>query len=264
MAAVHGAVGRRAWQLGLFAGLAGAFKVIPILAVPALVAADWRFWRGRLAALTAWIAAGLAVGLAPMALASRAALGDFLRYHGGRGLQVESTLALLLGAATRLAGGRQRWAFSYGSFNLVGPVADALARAALPLTLAAIVGLTVWIARGADDGDDASRIERVTCAAVAAVVVLWLGGKVFSPQYLTWGIPLVLAIPGPRGLRACAAALVAMILTQVYHRGFYSELPDQNAVGLVTVIARQAVLVALLAGVAGAFGGKAMARAPAS
>ena len=264
MAAVHGAVRRSPWQTGLFAGLAGACKVVPVLALPVILAADWRFWRERLAPLAAWIAAGLAIGLGPMVLASPAAVGDFLRYHGGRGLQVESTLALLLGAARKVAGMGAAASFSYGSFNLDGALADGLAKATMPLTLAAIAGLTLVVGRSAGRAGDGSRIERVTCAAVAASVVLWLGGKVFSPQYLTWGIPLVLAIPGRRGLRACAAAALAMILTQVYHRGFYSELIDQSVVGLFTVMARQAVLVVLLLGVTGASAARAMARAPAS
>jgi hypothetical protein len=232
--------------------LPGACKVVPLLVVPAVVAADWAYWRTRLPSLGAWIAAGVAAGFGPMLAISPDAVVDFFRYHGGRGLQVESTLGLLLGAARWVAGAAVPSSFSFGSFNLDGPVADALARLTLPLTVMAAGAVAVLAGRAdARDGDRA-RIERVACAALAATIVLWLGGKVFSPQYLTWGLPLVIAIPGSRGLRAGALALLALTLTQVYHRGFYSLLTEQRFVGLFTVLARDAALVALLAVAAGA------------
>ena len=247
IAAVHGAVRRSPWQLGLFAALAGACKIVPVLALPVIVASDWAFWRARLVRLGAWAAAGLAAGFAPMVLASPGTVLAFLRYHGGRGLQVESTLGVLVGAVRWVAGAARPSVFSYGSFNLDGAVPDALAKITLPLTLAAIAVLAARELRAGAPRDELARIERVTCAALAATAVLWLGGKVFSPQYLTWGIPLVLAIPGPRGVRASRLAFVALVLTQVYHRGFYSFLTEQRFVGLFTVLARQAVLVVLLA-----------------
>ncbi len=245
IAAVHGAVRRRPGAFGLAAGLAGACKVVPLLAVPVIVAADWTFWRarGRWAALGAWIAAGLALGFAPMVLASPHALADFVRYHGGRGLQVESTWALLLGAGRWIAGTAAPASFAFGSFNLDGAVAGALAEAALPLTVLAIAALAAWTAR--DASDEGRRVERVARAALAATAVVWLGGKVFSPQYLTWGVPLALAVPGRRAAKTLWLFGAALVLTQTYHRGFYSELAAQRFFGIFTVLARQAVLAAL-------------------
>ncbi len=255
IAAVHGAVRRSPWQLGLFAALAGACKIVPLLALPVLVASDWAYWRGprvRLGALGAWTAIGLTVGFAPMVLASPVTVVDLLRYHGGRGLQVESTLGVLVGALRWVAGAGRPSVFSYGSFNLDGAVPDALAKITLPLTLAAIVLLSLRELRAGPPRDEFARIERITCAAVAATVALWLGGKVFSPQYLTWGIPLVLAIPGSRGVLASRVALVALVLTQIYHRGYYSLLAEQRFVGLFTGLARQAVIVLFFVLAAGA------------
>jgi hypothetical protein len=274
MAAVHGAVRRSPAQFGIAAGLAGACKIVPLLAVPVIVAADWAFWRTRLVALAGWVMAAVAIGFGPMLLASPAAVGDFLRYHGGRGLQVESTLAVLLGAARWALGAARPSTFSFGSFNLDGAVADLLAKATLPITVLAIAALVVVVARGpggravvvapgGDGRDTGDRIERVTCAALAATVVLWLGGKVFSPQYLTWGIPLVLAIPGRRGARASRIALAALTLTQIYHRGFYSMLTEQTFLGLFTLLARDGALVLLFVAALGGTRARATALAPA-
>ena len=68
----------------------------------------------------------------------------------------------------------------------------------------------------------------------------------FSPQYLTWGIPLVLAIPGRRGAVAIWITVVALALTQLYFRGYYDLVFNQRFAGVFTVLLRQAVLVGLL------------------
>ncbi len=255
IAIVHGAVRRSSWQVGLSAGLAGACKIVPLLVVPVIVAADWSFWRAparrvarvaRFGSLIAWAGAGLALGFAPMFLASRNAFVDLFRYHGARGLQVESTLGALLGAVRVLLGTSRPATISYGSFNLDGSVPDLLAKLGLPITLAGIAALTLLELRTPDAPDEPDRIERIACAALGATVVLWLGSKVFSPQYLTWGIPLVLAIPGPRGTVAIWVAVLAMALTQLFFRGYYDLVFNQQFIGVFTVLVRQGVLVALL------------------
>ncbi len=254
IAAVHGAVRRSPWQFGLFAGLAGACKVVPLLVVPALVAADWTFWRARLVRAGAWIAFGMTLGFGPMVLVSPATVVDLFRYHAARGLQIETTLAVLLGVVRWLAGTTVASSVSYGSFNLDGAVPDLLAKATLPLTLAGIAALVLLEAhrnRGAAPDGESVRIERMTRAALAATVVIWLSGKVFSPQYLTWGIPLVLAIPGSRGVRATWVFAVALALTQLYFRGYYDVLIEQRFVAVSTVLLRQAVLAVLLVFVSG-------------
>lgn len=87
--------------------------------------------------------------------------------------------------------------------------------------------------------------ERLVLAALATLMALWLGGKVFSPQYLTWAIPLAVAMPG-RGWRRVALALgVVLVLSQVYLRGFYDHVYNQWPAGVLTMVVRLAVLVAL-------------------
>jgi hypothetical protein len=251
IAMVHAAVRRSSWQFGLWAGLAGACKIVPLLLLPVLVAADWTLWRARVVRVGAWTAAGLGVGLGPMFLASPSAFADLVRYHGSRGLQVESTLGTLLGAVRIALGTNQPATISYGSFNIDGPVPDLLARLCLPITLLGIAALTVLARRAPEATDEPARIERIACAAVSATVVLWLGSKVFSPQYLTWGIPLCLAIPGRSGIVAIWIAVLAMALTQLFIRGYYDHVCNQQFAGVFTVLLRQVVLVVLLVFVTG-------------
>ena len=244
---LRGAVRRSPVEMGLWAGLGGACKVLPLLVVPVMLAADWSSWRTRLAKLCGWTAAGLAIGFGPMLLSSPGAVGDFFRYHGLRGLQVESTFGALVGAARIALGTAQPATLSYGSFNIGGALPDALAKLSLPLTIAGIVALCVREWRAGAAADEPARIERLACATLAATLVLWLTGKVFSPQYLTWGIPLALAIPGRRGVVVIWLAIVTFAVTQLYYRGFYDFVFNQRLVGVLTVLVRQALLALLLA-----------------
>jgi hypothetical protein len=252
IATLRGAVRRSPVEMGLWAGLAGACKVLPLLVVPVMLAADWSSWRTRLVKLGGWTAAGLALGFGPMLLSSPAAVEDFFRYHGLRGLQVESTFGALVGAARLVLGTAQPATLSYGSFNVDGALPDALARLSVLFTIAGIVALCAREWRAGAAADEPRRIERLACATLAATLVLWLTGKVFSPQYLTWGIPLALAIPGRRGVLAIWLAIVAFAITQLYYRGFYDLVYNQRLVGVLTVLVRQALLALLLAYVIGA------------
>jgi len=100
---------------------------------------------------------------------------------------------------------------------------------------------------GADErSSEQARVLRITTAALAGAIVLWLTSKVLSPQYLTWGIPLVLAVPGRAGKRLAWIAIGAMAVTQLYTRGFYDLVVEQAPIALVTLAVRQGLLVALL------------------
>jgi hypothetical protein len=252
MAAIHGAVRRSAASFGFWAGIAGACKIMPLFVVPVIIACDWPTWRPRLASLGAWIALALAVGFAPMLLASPTALLEFFRYHSLRGIQVESTFGALVGAVRLVLGTTQTASVSYGSFNVDGAIPDFLAKLCAPLTVASVAILVFAERRasladeGVREGAEAGRVERIACAAVAATVLAWLTGKVLSPQYLTWMIPLTLAIPGRRGVVATWFAIGACAMTQLYYRGFYDVICEQGFVGVGSILARQAILVGLL------------------
>jgi hypothetical protein len=183
----------------------------------------------------------------PLALSGH--IADFLAYHGQRGLHVESTLGALYGIACALGGRPAAAVLDFGSFNFHGAVPDALAAATPWATLASIGVVAVCVARAAPADRSGDLVGRITCAVLAAMTALWLAGKVLSPQYLTWAIPLVLAVPSDRPFRAriVAAFLAALLLGQLYWRGYYDLVYEQRAVGLLTLGLRQAALVACFA-----------------
>jgi hypothetical protein len=247
---VRAAVRRQPLAFGAWMGLAAATKIVPVLMLPAILAADVQAWRAAHARTRFALGFGatLVAGLSPMFLFSPNALGRVLAYHAARGLHCESLLGFVL-ATIRLVGGtRTPSTLSFGSFNLGGPVADTLAMICGPLSVAAALGLG-WVVRRRGPRDEPSKAHdpepsRIACAALTSLVVLWLTGKVFSTQYMTWGLPVVLAIPGVLGRRLSWLLLAAMAATQLYVCG-HSELVVQGrALGLLNLGVRQALLVA--------------------
>ena len=231
---------------GAWAGLAAASKLVPILMLPALFAADRSFWRDarRLARFAIAFTTAIAVGIGPMFLLSGRALGDVLAYHAARGLNCESSLGFLLAVWRLVTGTRVPTTLSFGSYNLSGPGADVLAFLCGPLSVAATLAVAWVLVRRADREAPSVRVLPVACAAFAALLMLWLTGKVFSTQYMTWGIPVVLAIPGRLGVRLAWRLVAAMALTQFYVLGHHELVMQGTALGLLNFGARQAFLVA--------------------
>jgi hypothetical protein len=80
---------------------------------------------------------------------------------------------------------------------------------------------------------------------VAAFIAL---GKVLSPQFLIWLIPLVPLVRGRRGLAAGAVLAAAMVLTQLWFPFHYWALALRlNARASYLVLARDLVLLVLVA-----------------
>ena len=70
-------------------------------------------------------------------------------------------------------------------------------------------------------------------------------GKVLSPQFLIWLIPLVPLVRGRRGLAATCLLTAALILTQVWFpQRYFDYALDGRLAGVVVL--RDLVLVALL------------------
>ncbi|MEO7113480.1 MAG: glycosyltransferase 87 family protein, partial [Polyangiaceae bacterium] len=270
--AFFAAVKRKPWLLGFAGGAAFAVKFVPALILPVLLAADPKSWTKQADWLKAAAGSLIAVlvGLGPIALAP-GALSAMLSYHSARGLQVETTFATVLGALRMLTGGVLGSSVSFGSENLADPTSLALAKLCTPLTFVAI-GAVAWIAfRASKQADsspssspttesEAARVDRMARALAGAAVLLWIFSKVLSPQYFTWGIPLILAIPWAAsngkipnvkpnekanakkiGFAFCAA----LVVTQIYMRAFYESVAHQEPVGVVTMVIRQGLLFAV-------------------
>ncbi len=87
--------------------------------------------------------------------------------------------------------------------------------------------------------------ERLVVASTAAVCAFIIFDRVLSPQYLIWLVPLVMIVPGRRGLAAIGLLALAMALTQVWFPQNFVELKEFLPLESWAVIARDLVLLAL-------------------
>lgn len=234
--------GRGRLGLGLL-GLGVATKVYPGVLVPLAIAHIWRT-RGRREALvcTGVLAAVLVACFAPFVALAPGGVWDSVVRQTTRPLQVESLGAAFLVALHHLVGYGLRTQSGHGSQNLGGSAANAIGALQTLAQIAALVGLWFAYARGRADPE---RLIRYAAAAVLAFVAL---GKVLSPQFLIWLIPLVPLVRGRRGLAASSLLGLALVLTQLYFPFRYWDY----ALGFAAlpswlVLARDAVLLALLA-----------------
>jgi hypothetical protein len=239
-AALAAVLGGR-WRLGHAAlGVAAAAKLFPVVLLPLL------FLHVRSRARRQEALAGLAVFAAvvgaivlPFLLLGpggvRASLESLVR----RPLQIESLGASLLLAANQLGLYDPSVNSDYNSQNLGGALPDALAAASSLALVVALVAVYIRFARRAG-----SR-EALVVAAAAAVCASVVLGKVLSPQFLVWLVPLVPLVAGRRGLVAAGLLAAALVLTQLWFPSRYGDVVRLEGEGWL-VLARNAVLLALL------------------
>lgn len=190
---------------------------------------------------------GLREGVVSVALATAVVVAVVLPFailapHGlwhsvsgqfSRPLQVES-----LAAAVLTTFSHPHVIATHGSLNLGGQGAVAAATSVVELVV--LAALWVAFARGPATGE---RFVRYTAACLCAFVAL---GKVLSPQFMIWLVPVVPLVRGVRGIAGTILLAAALAVTQVYFPGRYWEYIFHLHLAWV-VLLRDVILVALLA-----------------
>jgi hypothetical protein len=227
--------GSLAWTAIAYAvlGLGISFKLVPAVIVPVLAACEVRDSRRFAAAL---IAGGL-LALVPFAVHPGALA--VLRIHTVRGIQIES-LPASIGSLASLLGADLVVAPSYGSFNLVGRVADVLkiASAIALLGFIAAIAVVAWRRRA-----DAYLLALATLAGATIL------SNVLSPQYFVWALPatylLALEVAPERfAVVAIGTIMIAAITAWVFPGHYIGELvPADFPAPLPATVAHLAVAI---------------------
>jgi hypothetical protein len=216
--------------------LGGAFaiKIFPAVLVP--VALVWTLRRrGRWEAvrgLALWSAV-VAAAFVPFALMAGSGLLDSLWGQLSRPLQIETLAASFL-----MTFGRPEVVRSHGSLNIGGHGALGASFGIRPLVVLPV--LWAAFARGPAERE---RFVRYAVACVCAFVVF---GKVLSPQYLIWLVPLVPLVRGRRGLAATVLLVAALVDTQVWFPARYFDYVDHARLAWL-VLVRDLLLVGVFA-----------------
>jgi hypothetical protein len=223
-------------------GLGIAAKVFPAVLIPPAFAYVWRTRGRREALLCLGAAAGVvAVVIVPFLALAPHGVWDSVERQATRPLQIESLASGVLLGARQVGGLEITMESSRGSQNLAGSLPDALGTASSVLLVLALLGIWAAAAWGPATPE---RLVRFSAASVVAFVSL---GKVLSPQFLIWLIPLVPLVRGRRGLAASGLLGLALLLTQLWFPIRYWDLVAFEALPSWLVLARDLVLVALLA-----------------
>lgn len=223
-------------------GLGVMTKGFPLVVAP--VALAWlTATNGRRAAFES-TAAMATVSLALVALAVAASPSgavDALTYQGDRPVQLESTPASVLLVLDGLGLGQARSVKSHRSDGLVHPADDVISAISVGSVAALVAILCLLAARGPGEP------RRLVLASLAAVAAFACLGRILSPQFLIWLVPLG-ALALAWGLNALAAAVAAAaVLTQVEFPARYFDVVDREPGAIALVCVRNAVLIAVLA-----------------
>jgi hypothetical protein len=231
--------GRERLGLGLL-GAAVAVKLYALVLLPVALSYVWARRDRRELLAGAAAAGGVAAACClPFVLLAPGGFADSIVGQLARPLQLESLGASLLLAAHHLFGLEVTMTSGSGSQNLAGTAAELAAWTTSVLQLAVLA----WIwARRVETKDE---LVRWSAASLVAFVAL---GKVLSPQFPIWLVPLVPLVRGRRGAAASLLLLAAMALTQLWFPFRYWDLAlhfDGTTTALV--VARNLTLLALLA-----------------
>jgi hypothetical protein len=224
-------------------GLGVVVKIYPALLLPLGVAFAWKQAGRREALACLGFAAGVAaVVVLPFAVLAPHGVWHSLTVQLSRPLQVESLGSAVLIALHHAFGLGVTASTSHGSQNLAGSAADATAIAATVVQAVVLVWIWAAFARGSGSRDE---LVRSSAAALCAFVAF---GKVLSPQFLIWLIPVVPLVRGRRGVWASALLATALVLTQIWFPFRYFRLALHFEPGLSwLLLARDLTLVALTA-----------------
>lgn len=222
-----------------FVSAGGMLKAYPFAIVPFILVHAKR--RG----LAAAAATGVALLIAAPFIGAHAAIWDHVvRYHAGRGIQIESTwgAALLMGARH---GVEVDGSTAAGAFHLQGPGVSRMKKVSA-VAAVAVVGLAAGTAvKRRDRGDRAAwqAVHAMTALLLAAATVL-------SPQFIMWAIATGAVAASASSHRHTSAWLLIPIalLTQLIFPILYPALLRAETGALVVLWMRNLLLVA--AGVA--------------
>jgi hypothetical protein len=222
-AAIHGLVARRPRMSGVWLAAGIIAKGAPLLLAP--LGAIFLARRGRVSELRVAILSGgltLAVAATVYFLIASPRAFDAITYHANRPVQIESLAGSLLLLARQFNPDVAHIVFTYGSHNVASPWEPPLRETSIILSILAIAAIIAWFWRAIARADDEMEAYRVFLAASAASVIAYVAlGKVFSPQYLVWLLPIgaiscALSSPLSRALLIGACALAQFEYPFVY------------------------------------------------
>ena len=239
--------GRFVLMWGLLAA-AILLKLVPLALIPAFVI--WQRHRAGTRPALAGAAGSLAVVvavMAPFVILSPSGTWHLAAYHLDRPLQLESIGASYLLGLHALADIPVTVESSFGSQGIdgTGPAVISAISTAVLVVLIPGVAWTLWVGlrRARPPGD--ARLMVAACAATIASLLV--AGKVLSPQFMVWLLPVGFVVAGRYGAAAFGLTIAALLTTLAYFPHSYWDLVALDSGPIAILVLRNALLIALLA-----------------
>lgn len=215
--------------------LAVLLKLFAVVVFPVLLIAEYRRcgrWRGDLLLL---FAGSTGVGLLVSLAVNPQGISAILSYNALRPPQIESLPGSLLWV-TGLLGAVRHVVLSYHSLNVVGTWQNVLS-SAFTLFLLLALPLTYWRQwKGWDS------MER---GYVLSLLVILVGSKLLSPQYMLWLLPVVAYAEGIRLRWIVVAYLTVVIYPNAYQLSTNMVSLPSYPLFMWAIVGRNAVLVGI-------------------
>ncbi|MHB0867528.1 MAG: hypothetical protein ACYC6B_03120 [Thermoleophilia bacterium] len=235
----------------LLLGVGVMTKIVPVLIAPLFLITHFRqrqyqeMWMGPVvASLTAVIIAIPFLLVAPAGLA-----GAFL-YHVERPLQLESSWATPLLLMRAFGGLDVNIMNSYGSHNVFSAGAGFMATISAPVTMAVLaVAYYVFFRTTAVGMTQREWQMQLTRFVMLTIAIFIVGGKVLSPQYFIWLLPLVPLIGGRDRRLVLGLFTAVLVVTQWEFPARYWNLYMLETDMVITVAVRNILLAVFVVAV---------------
>lgn len=246
---------RPTWAFVLLA-VGVLIKVYPAILLPVYMIYLYYDGRGRdaLYGFASFAVTGVVV-VAAFVLIDPDIMTNFISYNTDRPLQIESVASSVVYLLSML-GLTDVWiqgssAESFWSDNLRGDLPDAVAGWMMPLMIVCVVLCwLLYMHRCRNGGTD---LRALGLAVTLCLLAFLSTNKVYSSQYVIWLIaPLVfnlMASDGRHGRDLLRLAVLCIILTQAnfaYNIGYLGGGDAIDAAGMLIILARNVVTVAML------------------
>jgi len=244
---VYAAVTER-WKLMWGLLVAGVLiKLIPIALIPLLVIwqAHRRGWasavRGALVAIGVMILAIL-----PILAIAPSGTWYFIDYNFRRPPQLESLTANVFLLLSKYGHYRFRIVSTFHSNGVQGTPPSVVATVSTLVLIVVVLGCAWWSWRLLATSTAPADRGIIVAGAAATIVAITVFGKVLSPQYMMWLLPVTLIVRGRWGRAAVALSLAALLLTLAYFPTHYGQLAQVQIYVIRLLTLRNLVLIALL------------------
>ena len=234
-------------RAGIWLGIGMALKVYPIfLILPVVILA---FGEGRWRAMARVLAGIIFIPvLSHVVLIPWTGLRvfEYFAYHSARGIEIESLWTPLIFFFAN-PGGDSVWSTVQFGCNQLASTRDLhpwitasyVAMIVTNLACGLIALRSIAMARV----DRAIWSHRVIAIILSAITFAVVTAKVLSIQYVFWLFPMVMILPGKKGMGIAIAYVAALVLGHLWYPDYWSIITALTTQGMILVLARDTLLM---------------------